>query len=243
MLIPVSEMVKKLGIEPNGVLHVGAHLAEEAPDYEYFKWVPVTWVESQHNLVLEISKKLDPALHRVIEATVWDVENQKLVFKKTSSTQSSSLLSLGTHLSDYPEIKVEEEYEVNTTRLDKIISLESTPSFLNLDIQGAEGKALKSLGKNITRIKFIYTEVNKAEVYIDCTKVSDIDNMLREFGFYRAVTRWKIGKGWGDALYLRNSDYKPLVVFIKLANVQAQYYIFEWISYLKLIMRRTLFRI
>ena len=106
MLIPVRELVNTLGIMPNGVLHVGAHLAEEAPEYENFRWVPVIWVESQQELVKEVRNKLDPSLHTVIEATVWDISNQKLVFKKTNSSQSSSLLNLGTHLSDYPDITV-----------------------------------------------------------------------------------------------------------------------------------------
>jgi FkbM family methyltransferase len=242
MLIPVRELVNRLGIMPNGVLHVGAHLAEEAPEYENLRWVPVIWVESQQELVKEVRNKLDPSLHTVIEATVWDISDQKLVFKKTNSSQSSSLLNLGTHLSDYPDITVEEEYEVVTSRLDSIIFFEDMPNFLNLDIQGAEGQALKSLGANISKIKFIYTEVNRRDVYLDCTKASDIDSFLQGFGFYRAITRWKIGRGWGDALYLRYSDYNPKIVTLKFFTLQSKYYSEELFSYLKRYLWKYFFK-
>ena len=46
MYITVSELSKYWNIAPTGVLHVGAHLGEEASDYEKFGWAPVIWVEA-----------------------------------------------------------------------------------------------------------------------------------------------------------------------------------------------------
>ena len=71
-----------------------------------------------------------------------------------------------------------------------------------MDIQGVELKALKSLGNLIGKVSVIYTEVNKKEVYKGCDLIEDIDHYLASYGFRRISTRWVLGAGWGDALYL-----------------------------------------
>ena len=72
MFISVSELSRFWNIKPKGVLHVGAHLAEEAADYEKYGWLPVTWVEAQPNLVEVLEVNLHFPDHKVIEAAIWD---------------------------------------------------------------------------------------------------------------------------------------------------------------------------
>jgi hypothetical protein len=38
--------------------------------------------------------------------------------------------------------------------------------------------------------------------------VEELDVLLRAQGFKRVATRWVLGRGWGDALYLRSSAHK-----------------------------------
>ena len=45
MLITVSELHRTYGVRAHGVLHVGAHEAEESADYAAHSWGPVIWVE------------------------------------------------------------------------------------------------------------------------------------------------------------------------------------------------------
>ena len=45
MLIPCSELSLVYGIHPHGILHVGAHEAEELESYDSYGWGPVIWVE------------------------------------------------------------------------------------------------------------------------------------------------------------------------------------------------------
>ena len=45
MLVPVDALARTFGVRPTGVLHVGAHEAEEWDDYQRFGWGPVIWVE------------------------------------------------------------------------------------------------------------------------------------------------------------------------------------------------------
>lgn len=203
MLITVEELSKFWGVSPTGVVHVGAHLAEEALDYEKFRWVPVIWVEAQPKLANQLKKNLDPKNHTVFEAAVWNENGIKLNLNIASNSQSSSLLDFGTHSNSYPNIINVGKIEVITKRLDSLISSSDMPNLINLDIQGVELLALKSLGNLIKNVDYIYVEVNRKRVYVDCTQITELDEFLLSHGFKRRTTRWYILQGWGDALYVR----------------------------------------
>ena len=203
MLISVSELSRYWNVRPTGVLHVGAHLAEEDSDYEQHNWRPVTWVEAQPSLVCELISSLDLKHNRVIQAAVWDENEVKLKLHVASNSMSSSLLELGSHADSYPEIKYVDEIEVSTKRLDAIIEPSTMPNFVNLDIQGTELQAIKSLGPLIQKVNYIFVEVNRREVYQNCTHVRELDLYLEKNEFRRVTTRWFLQQGWGDALYIR----------------------------------------
>jgi FkbM family methyltransferase len=212
MLITVSELIKIFNVSPTGVLHVGAHLGEEAAEYEKYAWVPVIWVEAQPELFQQLIKKLDSRIHQVVNSCIYDLEDIEIPMNITSNSQSSSVLNLGTHLKDYPTIEVVKSIMVRTRRLDSILTNETIPNFVNLDIQGVELKALNSLGVLIDQVKYIYTEVNRKQVYENCDLISDVDSFLKVRGFRRVETRWVWKKGWGDALYL-HKDIKRRSIF------------------------------
>lgn len=208
MLISVSELSRNWAVTPNGVLHIGAHLGEEAQEYENFNWIPIIWVEAQPLLVKQLESKFQPPNHRVINAAIWNEDNVSLKLHVASNSMSSSLLEFGSHASSYPEIQYVNEIEVLTKRIDTLVDASEMPNFLNIDIQGAELAAIQSLGSLITRVDYIFVEVNKREVYKECTKVGDLDSFLQDKGFKRVTTRWYVKQGWGDALYIRKSKIK-----------------------------------
>lgn len=224
MLFSVTKLSKYWAIEPSGVLHVGAHEAEEAIDYELAGWLPVIWVEGQALLAEKIRTRLDPKFHDVFQAFVWDTSGEVMSFKKTNNSQSSSLLEFGTHADDYPDVKCTEEYTITTSRLDDLLPLNQQFDFINLDLQGVELQALRGLGKKIEKTKWIYTEVNKKQVYKDCTMISDLDNYLNEYNFKRVVTRWVYGKGWGDALYIRKGEKIPSIYILQRFLMQIRWH-------------------
>jgi FkbM family methyltransferase len=211
MLISVENLTKIWKIQPKGVLHVGAHLAEESEDYAQHNWGKTIWIEAQTNLVDQLRKKLDPQFNQVINATVWSEPGITLQFNVSSSSQSSSLLNFGTHKNDYPDIFVTKSYSVTTSTLDEILDSDSEFDFVNLDVQGVELEALKGLGARFDNVKWIYSEVNKKEVYENCSDVKEIDRYLQERGFRRVATRWMKGQGWGDALYIRKEQSLSLI--------------------------------
>ena len=226
MLISVQELARDWDIRAKGVIHVGAHLGEEATQYENESWVPVIWIEAQPNLVAELRTRLKPPMHCVIEAAIWNVNSLKLQLNVASNSQSSSLLEFGSHSSDYPSITFTGKILVDTKRLDSILESENVPNFINLDIQGVEMQAIESLGELLLKIDYIFAEVNRKEVYMGCTKVWELDHFLLDQGFRRRITRWNLKQGWGDALYVRRSkdNRRSIQQFIRSSYNQSFFY-------------------
>jgi len=207
LLIPVDTLMTKFGVNPKSILHVGAHKAEEQEEYSRV-WGklphPIYWIEGQADLAQELKERLNPIEHRVIQAFVWDHNDVELEFNIASNSQASSLLKPGTLEEKSPEIQFQETTTILTQRLDTLLPIEVHFEFVNLDLQGVELQALKGLGEKLQAVKWIYSEVNREQVYQGCTSVSDLDAYLAKLGFKRIATRWARGLGWGDALYILN---------------------------------------
>jgi FkbM family methyltransferase len=203
MLIPIRELKQYWGVEPTGTLHVGAHLGEERNDYQRYGFEPIIWIEAQPELAQALKLLVKPP-SIVIQAVVWNTDGEKLSFKITNNGQSSSVFDFGSHSDYYPEINVEETITLVSARLDSILPDNLKPNFLNLDIQGAEYQALEGLGKLLDKFDYVYSEVNRVQLYNDIREVAEIDSYLGDYGFVRVATSWT-NAGWGDALYLKRS--------------------------------------
>lgn len=241
MLISVNELVHRWKLSPRSVLHIGAHHAEESDAYRSVGWQNVTWVEANPDLIPTLRNKVEPLGQRVIEAALWHSNNEQLSFSVASNGQSSSLLEFREHSRLYPSITVERTLTVLTRRLDAILTDDESPEFCNLDIQGAELAALRGFGAILSRVNAVYTEVNRAELYGGCAKIGEIDEYLRQEGFRRVATRWVIGFGWGDALYLRLTP-KHLSRVMGF-SWPLEFYLKQLPSYVVLVVRKLLVRL
>jgi len=202
MLIPLEKIVKKYNIKFDGILHVGAHECEELSAYEqYLPRNKILWIEAMPEKVLQNHQKYSNLL--IHNAVVSDtIENVK--FYISNNGQSSSMLELGLHKTFYPSIKYTHYFETQTKLLSDIISTYNIKyNFLNLDIQGAELKALKGMETFLPNVDYIYTEVNSDYVYKNCALITEIDEYLLKFGLHRVETEWAGNARWGDALYIR----------------------------------------
>lgn len=207
MLIPLNLLCEKLNLKITGVLHIGAHECEEQQSYlnQGIKNNNIYWVEAMENKVIEMKSK--NSVLNIYQAVIDNKDNKEIIFNIADNGQSSSILEFGSHSTHHPHVKMISSKKLKTTRLDTLIKNKNIPieniNFLNLDIQGKELDALKSMGNYIHHIKYIYTEVNTEYVYKNCGLLSEIDNFLNEKGFVRVACRMFRNAGWGDAFYIK----------------------------------------
>jgi disulfide oxidoreductase YuzD len=105
---------------------------------------------------------------------------------------------------NHPSVHYVSSFEVETVRLDSV--LEKYPdiefNFLNLDIQGAELKALKGMEKYLEKVDYIYTEVNTEYVYEGCCLLEELEEYLGKFGLKKVEIKMTEA-GWGDSVFAR----------------------------------------
>lgn len=202
MLIDFKILEEKYGIKTHGVMHVGMHKAEEYPKYKECGVETVIFIEANKNLAHACT--IEDENCYIVHAAVSD-KVEEIEFNIMNNGESSSILALKDHAYIYPHIYKVDSVKMKTTTIDSInrkLGLnEQAWNFLNLDIQGAELKALKGIG-DWRFIDAIYTEVNYREMYEGCPLVDEIDAFLDEKGF-KKVEEVDTGAGWGDALYIR----------------------------------------
>jgi FkbM family methyltransferase len=206
MLIPLHDLVQKYKIQFKGILHVGAHECEELSDYlRYVNINKILWVEAiPEKVALCRQNHPDIRIETAIVSNV--VENVR--FHISSNGQSSSMLDLGLHSHYYPEITYTHDFESETKCLRDVLRPydDIEFNFVNLDIQGAELKALQGMEEYLSRVEYIYTEVNRDYVYENCSLVGEMDEYLVQFGLYRVETGWTDCQ-WGDAFYIRQDVF------------------------------------
>lgn len=207
MLITFNEIVNKYGL-PKGIIHIGAHLMEERNDYISKGLYNTIWVEANPKVYSNIEFiNNESSNERVFNFAISDEDNKLYEFNITNNGQSSSILKLDKHKIHHPHIHVSEVINVNSKRMDTLLSENNINiddyDFLNIDIQGAELLALKGFGDILNNIKYIYTEINTNTLYKDCALVSEIDEYLSNYEFKRVET-YMTDFEWGDALYIKN---------------------------------------
>jgi FkbM family methyltransferase len=205
MLIDFRTLFPKYDIKPKGVLHVGANVGEEAPVYDELGIKDVVWIEANEQLIPQLTiNTRDKYKHKVIHACVGDVQDLEVKFHISNNAgQSSSYLELGTHKTAHPEVHYIKDVVMKMKRIDQFRTCWGGYDFLNIDLQGAELKALRGMGDILHQFKWAYLEVNQQELYKSCALVEDIDMYMIGYGFRRAETKWCGNTGWGDALYIK----------------------------------------
>lgn len=211
MLISYDEIniiLASRNIDITGALHVGAHECEELPFYIKLGLKPqdIIWIDAIPSKVLEMRNKGIPNIYNnVISAK----DDETTIFNVSNNIQSSSILELGTHLHEYPNIFYTNKITQKSITIDSFFKRNSiNPSkfnFWNFDIQGAELLALHGAQDSLKYVQALYLEVNEKELYKNCGLINDIDVFLSKYNFKRVITSMTTC-GWGDALYVIDSN-------------------------------------
>ena len=202
---PIPGLWERYGIKPKGILHVGGNRGEEAPVYLELGVTKQIWIEANP----EIFEQLKSTLRGNPDALAYnfaigDVDSVPVVLHVANNAgQSSSILNLGTHKQQHPDVHYIKDIPVVMRRIDCLIPemVIQEYDFLNMDIQGYEIFALKGMGNYLKYFEWLYLEINQGQVYEGCGDVNQVDEFVKTFGFKRVETKM-IGV-WGDALYVR----------------------------------------
>jgi FkbM family methyltransferase len=209
MLIDFRQLFPKYNIKPQGVLHIGANVGEEAPIYRELGIDNQVWIEANPEIYHKLKMFISDNPHALaLNYCIGDEDGKQVTFHVSNNgSQSSSILELGTHKIAHPEVHYVQDISMTTHRIDTILKAHDWSvlpmDFLNIDLQGAELMALKGMGDLLNRFKWAYLEVNKAELYKGCALIEDIDFYLGAYGFKRVETKWCGNTNWGDALYIK----------------------------------------
>jgi len=212
LLISVDRLRRYWGIEaPSVIIHIGAHEAEELGDYDRLGWgrEHTVWVEALPEKAAIVRRKTaSRPNHVVVEAVLWDESGESIDFTEMSNGQSSSAFEPKDQLTLYPDITVKTVRKFTTSVAADVIPFDDLGEvgMVLLDIQGAELQALKGFRDRIGRVRAIYSEVSRRELYEGGASFGTLDAWLAEHGFTLVDSEilWRVG--WGDALWLRAED-------------------------------------
>lgn len=201
MLIPFDKLFPKYNLTFKGVLHIGANIGEERYMYDKLGIKKQIWIEGNPEIFLTLKENISYNPDAVAFNFVIGDENKDTVLHiSNNGSQSSSVLNLGTHKEQHPEVHYIKDFYCKMHRIDSLEIDLTNVDLLNIDLQGFEYQAIKGIGK-LDNFKACYLEVNKANVYDKCYQVDSIDKLMSANGFRRVETKW-VGN-WGDALYIR----------------------------------------
>lgn len=205
MLIDFNTVVTKYG-SPLGIIHVGAHLMEERDGYLSNGVSNIIWIEANPKIYAHLLGRELPEQEKIFNYAICDKDNILYDLNVTNNGMSSSILELEKHKIHHPNIFVICTEKTLSRRIDTLFTEHSLNidlyDLLVIDIQGVELLALKGCGDLLNKIKYIYTEVNSAHLYKDCSLITEIDEYLLSYNFIRTETSMTPFE-WGDALYTK----------------------------------------
>lgn len=211
MYITLPKLVEKYGLagKIKGIIHVGAHTGEEAEAYQECGVKKVVWVEPCQPALAALHMKIVQDGNSIILGCAFGerIETDVMRVAPANTGMSNSLLSPHLHMTQFPDIVFNQTEVVMVFPMDTFAFLQvGRYNFLNMDVQGFEDRVLRGGKRTLQHIDYVYTEVNRAEVYRDCAKIEELDKMLHEFE--RVETFWCDGGqqgDWGDAFYIRKT--------------------------------------
>ena len=212
MYISIKKIIDEYNLNIKGIIHIGGCKGEELFSYYKSKIKNIILVEANPDLIkgLNFKKFIYNNFLRmnisIENFAAFNQNDQIMNLNITNNLQSSSVLNLLKHSELYPNIIVKKKTKIITKNINKIFEENydiKNFNFLNLDIQGAELKAMEGCSEILSSIDAVYTEINFEELYEGCPHVNEIDLFLKEFKFKRVLTKTPDHPSWGDALYLK----------------------------------------
>lgn len=201
-----------------GVIHVGAHLGEEAELYFKFGFTNIVFVEANPKIYAELALKFkDEPRVRCFNAAIsskTEPSKFRVYISRTNNTESSSILPFDQFDKIVPTLKLKEELELMSYSLQDFIenndlNIENY-NMLVTDIQGADYLALKGAQSYLRSFDFIITELNYLSLYKDSKNDEKIKGLLSSLGFHveeeiihTLYQDSNVFPAWGEGLFIK----------------------------------------
>ena len=202
MIIDLKELKNKYNLNFKGVIHIGAHYGEENDVYEELDIKNRMFFEPCKDNFNILKQKVGDDF--VLVNVALGSENKKIdmYIESANNGQSNSLLKPDLHLQQYPHIQFNKTETVDMIRLDDYKFDRTSYNFINIDVQGFELEVFKGAKETLKNIDYIYSEINRDEVYENCAKIDEMKNFLGGFNFKLVEECWS-GGTWGDGLFIK----------------------------------------
>lgn len=204
-------VAEQMGEPITGIVHIGAHYAEEAAEY-HERGIPAIWFEAHPSYAQKMFENLAQFPNQLgFEALLSDVTGETVDFWTTADEYASSMLKPAYHQIQNPHAYVNGKIRLGTIRYDEAMNTireqhRVTRKFdynvLLLDVQGAELKVWNGMGEYRSGFKAIISEYSTVEFYEGVPQLEDLDRAYE--GFVRVYPDKPIIHG--DALYVRQDS-------------------------------------
>jgi hypothetical protein len=202
MILNIHDLKNKFNCNFDGVLHIGAHYGEEYITYKKLNISPIIFIEALPNTYETLKSRVGEECI-CIQTAIGNTEGFiDMYVDVLDECGSSSVLPPKLHLQQYPKVFFEHKKNIPITKVDSLDIPQC--NFMNIDIQGYELESLKGSEKYLNNVNYIMIEVNRDELYENCSYVDEIDQFLTKYGFVRVETDWA-GNTWGDAFYMKKN--------------------------------------
>lgn len=201
----LKELSEKHSFKPTGILHVGASELNEAQLYKDMGVRTVIWVEALPHEDRRSAKAKEFG-HVLFQACPFSDQQEIVEFQVTSNEVSSSILPLKRHAEVYPDIFVKKTLTMMTFRADFWFELYGFPEEIDtivIDVQGAELKVLRGMGKLLDQIQRAFLEVNLKEMYDGCVLKPELDDWMAKAGFVNSEFYPVHDEEWGEGYWWR----------------------------------------
>ncbi len=193
--------------ESTGVLHVGAHIGQERESYANAE-TDVIWFEAIPDVYEQLLINIGCFPNqKAICALLGDKDHEIQPFYISSnSSESSSIFNFKEK--EFSGVKMTKQIQLEMVRMDSILSESDVQkhNHLVVDVQGAELKVLLGMGKLLTHIQSIQTEVSTIQIYENAVLYQELRSFLSKNGF---MPLWEPEiKDHTDILFVRKSNIR-----------------------------------
>jgi FkbM family methyltransferase len=205
MLLDFDHLVSKYEMKIKGVLHIGAHYGQEHGLYKRHGIENISYFEPLQNNFEKLQENVVDGSNLYRVALGNENKKTKMFVETVNQGMSSSILEPKVHLTQYPYIKFESTEEVDMKRLDDMGIDDKKYNMIVIDVQGYELEVFKGSSNFLKKIDYIFSEINRDEVYENCVRVEELSDFLSSYGFELSEHNW-VGGSWGEALYIKKNN-------------------------------------